>query len=189
MVEFIDKHKGKRIWVCGSGPSLLKVQQDRLTDDDVVIACNSARLHFERPDYWLVIDASVMRRPYFDIHPKQQVINLNPLIRFKKGVVHYCYYSSANHDDWRLRKHLHFPGHSTQRAVSFAYTMGAAKIILAGCDCEGTHPYHPEDDAGNQFDDDLYYWRRVAEHNLPIVTLSTNGKTPFPIVTFDQAIA
>ncbi len=189
MRYFHDIHLGKRIWVCGGGPSLLKVEQDRLTENDIIIACNSARLHFGVPDYWLVIDGNVRYTTYLQtIDESQTVINLNPLIKFPRGKIINVFHSSADHMDFRASKNTHFPGHSTQRAVSFAYAMGASKIILAGCDCDGNHPYAPQDDEGSLFNDDLIYWKKIARNNLPIYTISQNGKTPFPIITFDEAI-
>ena len=192
MKFFRDRHKGKRIWVCGTGPSLLDVEVSRLTDNDVVIACNSARLHFGKPDYWLMVDGAMPECDYFDTaDADQDIILLNETLKPKRGKLLYVINQSSAWGDWGVYKDRHFPGNSTHRAVSFAYAMGAQAIILAGCDATGHHPYDPHWDQFKQpFEEDIMLWNEMLRSNpmLRLYTISPFKKTFIPAKTFDQAL-
>jgi hypothetical protein len=192
MSYFKDAHKDKRIWVCGTGPSLLDVEINRLTDDDVVIACNSARLHFGKPDYWLMVDGRMPECDYFHTADENQnIIVLNDLLKPKSGKLLYVINQSSAWGDWGIYNDKHFPGNSTHRAVSFAYAMGARAIILAGCDATGHHPYDPYWDQFKQpFEEDIMLWNEMLRANpmLRLYTISPFGKTFIPAKTFDQAL-
>ena len=192
MSYFKDAHKNKRIWVCGTGPSLLDVDVNSLTHDDVVIACNSARLHFGKPDYWLMVDGAMPECDYFNTaDADQDIILLNELLKPKNGKLFYVTNQSSAWGDWGIYKDRHFPGNSTHRAVSFAYAMGARAIILAGCDAVGHHPYDPYWDQFKQpFEQDIMLWNEMLRANpmLRIYTISPFGKTFIPNKTFDQAL-
>ena len=192
MSYFKDAHNNKRIWVCGTGPSLLDVHVNSLTSDDVVIACNSARLHFGKPAYWLMVDGAMPECDYFDTaDADQDIILLNELLKPKNGKLFYVTNQSSAWGDWGIYKDRHFPGNSTHRAVSFAYAMGARAIILAGCDAVGHHPYDPYWDQFKQpFEQDIMLWNEMLYANpmLRIYTISPFGKTFIPNKTFDQAL-
>ena len=192
MKFFRDRHAGKRIWVCGSGPSLLDVDVERLTDDDVVIACNSALLHFGKCDYWLMIDGEMPKSEYFHkANPQQHIILLNNLLEPKNGIKYYVINQSALWKDWGVYANSHFPGNSTHRAVSFAFCMGARAVILAGCDACGHHPYEPHQDQFVQpFHEDIMLWNEMLRANpkLRLYTISPFKKTFIPAKTFDQAL-
>lgn len=192
MKHYIDRHKDKRIWVCGTGPSLLDVDVARLTDDDIIIACNSAILHFGHPHYWLMVDGKMHELEYFDkAQPNQEIILLNDLLQPKNGICRYVLNQSSEWGDWGVYKNRHFPGNSTHRAVSFAYAMGARVIILAGCDATGGHPYDPEQDQYEQpFEEDIMLWNEMLRSNvhLRLWTISPFRKTFVPYITFDNAL-
>jgi hypothetical protein len=192
MKFFRDRHAGKRIWVCGSGPSLLDVDVERLTDDDVVIACNSARLHFGVPHYWLMVDGGMPKCYYFDTaDPDQVIILLNELLKPQNGKLFYVINQSSAWGDWGVYVNSHFPGNSTHRAVSFAFAMGARAIILAGCDATGHHPYDPYWDQFPQpFAEDIMLWNEMLRANptLRLYTISPYKKTFILAKTFDQAL-
>lgn len=191
MKHFVDRHKDKRIWVCGTGPSLLFVDVDRLTEEDVIIACNSAVQHFPSAEYLLVVDRLVEEKEYWLYQQAKEVIILNPEIKVKPAKAHEIFHQSSEWGDWGIYKDRHFPGNSTHRAVSFAYCMGARKIIIAGCDCTGDHPYDPEEDKVEQpFPEDIMLWNEMYMHNpsLPIVTISPYRITMIPTITFEEAL-
>ena len=51
-----DKHKNKRFWICGSGPSLTDVNPTLIPKEDIVICCNSSTFHFESFNYGVFTD-------------------------------------------------------------------------------------------------------------------------------------
>lgn len=187
MRRFHDMHKGQRIWVCGTGPSLLLVDETRLHPNDIIIACNSAVMHFANADYMIWVDGEFGKADdcieiLANLRPTQKCINLNPLVRSPNRFTAEIFHQSQNWGDWKIRKTRHFPGNVTHRAVSFAFAMGAREVILAGCDCQGHHPYHPEADKLVQpFEEDLYLWQMMKETNpnLPIYSISHDSKICF----------
>jgi hypothetical protein len=191
MVEVRDWHKGAVIWVCGSGPSLLDVKLP-LPENHVSIACNSAVLHFGKADYMLLVDGLVRNSDYYkNMHPEQVVINLNEVIKPVNRHFINIFGKSSDWGDWSINKSTHFPGNSTQRAVSFAYAMGASKIVLAGCDLGGGHPYCPEDeDPKETYAEDSMFWRMMVKHNpdLPLYTISKTKGMPMRYTTYEEAM-
>jgi hypothetical protein len=191
MSFFKDVHKGKRIWVCGTGPSLLDVDVTKLADDDVIIACNSAVKHFANPDYMLVVDKNIEKRDYYINQNAKEVILLNDQINIKPSNAREVFFQSSLWGDWGVYDYKHFPGNSTHRAVSFAFCMGARAIILAGCDATGIHPYAPEEDNLKQpFEEDIMLWNEMLRSNakLRLYTISPFMKTFIPAKRFDQAL-
>jgi hypothetical protein len=192
MRRFKDVHKGKRIWVCSSGPSLADVDESRLTSDDVVIACNSAITHFKNADYFIWVDGKVTKFDWFrDIKPDQRCINLNPLVPSPESCIE-VFEQSHDWGNWMVDDTGHFPGNIPQRAVSFAYVMGARQIVLAGCDCKGGRVYQESQVIEGEWDEDLYLWQMMKESNpgLPIVTISQDTPlTVFPSVRFNDLCA
>jgi len=191
MVEVRDRHKGAVIWVCGSGPSLLDVKLP-LPKNHVSIACNSAVLHFGKADYMLIVDGLVRERPYYkNMHPEQVVINLNALVKPVNRHFINIFGKSNDWGDWSVTKQKHYPGNSTHRAVSFAYAMGASKIILAGCDCGGGHPYYKgDDDPKIDYDEDMMLWWSMVKHNpdLPLYTITKTPNMPMHYTTYEEAV-
>jgi hypothetical protein len=190
MVELRDRHKGAVIWVCGSGPSLLDVKLP-LPKNHVSIACNSAVLHFGKADYMLLVDGLVRNSDYYkSMHPEQVVINLNELIKPVNRYFINIFGKSSDWGDWSINKSTHFPGNSTQRAVSFAHAMGASKIILAGCDLGGGHPYCAEDeDPKETYAEDRWFWQVMVKTNpwLDLWTISKTQGMPMRYTTYEEA--
>ena len=135
MQRFKDIHEGKRIWVCGSGPSLLKIIPDQIPIDDIVIACNVATKHFKKMDYACFTDESAN---FYDYHlnlvTKQcKVILFNEKI---KAIKSETFYIKKKHGD-KFDKNANDVIYGTDIihcAVNLAWMMGAKEIILAGVD-------------------------------------------------------
>ena len=192
MVKFRDRHKGAIFWVCGTGPSLLQIKPWQLPEHHIIIVCNSAVMHFNLPHYFLLCDRKASEKYYFDaMHLDQVVINLNPEVGSHYKHTHNLFNCSASWGDWHMHKDKHFPGNSTHRATSFAWCMGASKIILAGCDASGGHPYDADEDKVEQpFNEDVMLWNLMVEHNpdLPIYTIANNPAILIPHVKYEEAL-
>lgn len=186
MVRFKNIHSGKRIWVCGTGPSLLKVNECDLVND-VIIACNSAMLHFNHPNYSIFVDAAVQKHNWFTKISKTQVcINLNEVIKRPNRKTVNIFGQSSEWGDW-LIKETHYPGNIPHRAVSFANIMGASEIILAGCDCKGGHPYD-KPVKKNNFANDIYLWQMMVENNPKLNIRSISKGTPIKYEPYKHLI-
>lgn len=196
---FRKRHEGKRIWVCASGPSVLDVDESKLTENDIIIACNSGIRHFRNANYFIWVDGLVRCCKWWQeaIETTQQCINLNETVTGPKNCFD-VFHQSHDWGNWAVDYSGHFPGNIPHRAVSFAYIMGASQIVLAGCDCGGGHPYQQKEDFigpeveglenDNDFTGDIFLWDKMKEHNphLPIVSISQHS--PFPTVKFQDLV-
>ncbi len=203
MERIKDKHKGKRIWVCGSGGSLMDVIPSQIPKDDIVICCNSSTYHFPRFDYGVFTDGTAnYSRWYHNLTKKKcTIILLNTEIQvIKKGTIQL----EKDFNKWKFNPEdtKIIGGYDVVHcAVHIAYLMGASEIILAGVDLKHVsktkkHAYSqelmsscPEDlletilptfNANNeQFDGhlgaSLSGWERIHAHNqLKIFTISND---------------
>ena len=70
LTEFRNRHRGQRCFVMGNGPSLNKMDLEKLAGE-IVFACNAAFLLFERvswrPTYYTCVDTRVIRDRAADI--------------------------------------------------------------------------------------------------------------------------
>lgn len=205
MERFKDKHKGKRIWVCGSGGSLLDVDPSRIPKQDIIIACNSATYHFETMNYAVFTDESVNYNNYYtNLNKKKCKIILfnNHIDIIKRGTI----VVQKQYDVWEFTKtgNKVIGGRDVIHcAVHLAWQMGAGQIILAGVDLkhkdaghkyaypntynantpEGLRPTLDESMKANDtlFDGHLGYslggWEEINKANpsLPITTIAVNG--------------
>lgn len=153
MEEIIDKHKGKRFWVCGSGGSLLDVIPSKIPKDDIIICCNSSTYHFEKFNYAVFTDETAnYSNWYLNLTKKRcRIILLN---RGIKTIKQRTIRIDKDFSTWDFKK-----AEETNRviggydvihcAVHVATIMGASEIILAGVDCKhvdsnNKYPYSQE---------------------------------------------
>ena len=136
-LEFKDRHMGKRIWVCGSGGSLLDVDETKIPKDDIIMCCNSSTFHFkERIDYCVFTDGAANWSDWYtklkDVEttiilllPEIAIINKNTILIEKD----FSRWKMSKDDDKIIGGYdvIHC-------AVHIAYIMGASEIILAGVD-------------------------------------------------------
>ena len=138
MEEIIDKHKGKRFWICGSGGSLLNVIPSKIPKDDIIIACNSATYHFNKFNYAVFTDETANYSDwYLNLTKKRcRVILLN---RGIKTIKQRTIRIDKDFSTWSFNKALEtkrvIGGYDVIHcAVNLASLMGASEIILAGVD-------------------------------------------------------
>ena len=205
MERIKDIHKGKRIWVCGSGGSLLDVIPSKIPSEDIIIACNSATLQFDRIDYAVFTDGTANYAKWYTKlkeHPETTIILLsNEIAVISDKTIHLekdFHKWKFNEDDTKI-----IGGYDVIHcATHIAWLMGASQIVLAGVDLKhyskGRKHAHvqeftedmPEALRGlvNQNDaanDDLFDgylgmslagWNLIYSHNqLNIVNISTDG--------------
>ena len=152
VVDFKDKHKGKRIFVAGAGPSLHDIDVEKLKDN-IVISVNSSLPKLDFCNYFVADDIGVKNWDYYvDLLPTLDCIsflyydklekhaghlNQDKVVWFK----HKWWYSPSdkkyNPDGLVFTKDEPIIGArtTTGTAVHLAYIMGAKEIILLGCDC------------------------------------------------------
>ncbi len=216
MERIKDKHKGKRIWVCGSGGSLLDVVPSKIPKDDIVIACNSATYHFPRFDYGVFTDGMAnYSNWYLNLTKKKcTIIILNKEIPvIKKGTIEL----EKDFNRWNFRREdtKVIGGYDVVHcAVHIAWLMGASEIILAGVDLKhySDKQKHANDQSVidsapetiketirinteaniDQFDGHLGLslggWKLISEHNtLNIKSIAVNGNlTIYPRIPFNE---
>jgi len=200
--KYRDKHLGKRIWICGSGPSLTMVDEKRIPKEDILIACNSATYHFKKMDYAIFTDEMAnFSNWYLDLKNKPcKVILCNTGInKLKKNTI----YLNKDFTTWKInRDDVNVIGgyDIIHCAVHIAYVMGASEIILCGVDLRyktltEKYPYSQDliDEAPQDLKDliikgrgvsedyfdgalglSLGGWKKIVENNndLPIKTIS-----------------
>jgi uncharacterized Rossmann fold enzyme len=146
MENITNKHKGKRIWVCGSGGSLLDIVPSKIPKDDIVICCNSSTYHFDRFNYAVFTDETAnFSNWYLDLKKKRcKVILLN---RGIKAIKQRTIRIDKDFSTWNFKE-----AEATNRviggwdvihcAVHLAFIMGAAEVILAGVDLKHYTQYN-----------------------------------------------
>ncbi len=135
MLRFKDIHLGKRIWVCGSGGSLLDVITSQLPKEDIIICCNVATKHFDDFNYGVFTDGSVNYYDYFtDLKNKNcKIILFNKECDIIKEDTFYIEKEHVFKFNKESNKSI-FGADCIHLAVNLAWMMGAKEIILAGVD-------------------------------------------------------
>jgi len=64
--EIEDIHKGRRAIVCGSAPSLNNIDFSRVSDDNVIFACNQSVTVMSKCDYFCMTDFAVPKNSFFE---------------------------------------------------------------------------------------------------------------------------
>ena len=137
MERILNRHEGKRFWVCGSGGSLLDVIEKKIPKDDIIIACNSSTYHLKNPHYAVFTDETANHSQWFLKLAKSkrtQIILLNPCIpSLKENTI----YLEKDFNNWKFSKEdkkIIGGNDVIHCATHVAYMMGASEIILAGVD-------------------------------------------------------
>ena len=145
-------HKGKRIWVCGSGGSLLDVIPSKIPKQDIIIACNSATYHFDKFNYAVFTDETAnYSNWYLNLTKKRcKVILLN---RGIKSIKQHSIRIDKDFSTWDFKdaeqKGMVIGGYDVIHcAVHLAFMMGASEVILAGVDLK--HYSSEQKHANNQ---------------------------------------
>lgn len=140
MIESLQKfrniHEGKRIWICGSGGSLLNIFPEKIPKNDIVICCNSSTYHFKKFDYAVFTDETANWSNWgLKIKNKGcKQINCNPSV---VAVVKDTTYIEKDFHKWKfnLDDEKVIGGYDVIHcATHIAWIMGASEIILAGVD-------------------------------------------------------
>lgn len=209
--KYKNKHLQKRIWVCGSGHSLLLVDEKKIPKDDILIACNSATYHFNKMDYAIFTDEMAnYSNWYLNLNKKKcKIILCNPAI---KKIKHNTTYLNKDFSTWKFNDDKVIGGYDIIHcAVHIAYVMGASEIILAGVDLKyktmtEKYPYSQEliPEAPNHLKETILNgmgtiadcfdgalglsvggWNLIIQNNenLPIKTIALNSNLPkYPYV-------
>lgn len=140
--DYRDKHRGSDIFVLGSGPSLRAFDIEKIGKRPV-ICVNGSILKIKTPDYYFTSDGS---QP-FKHHWEYVKLGSFPVVASGAGAGDHirmygkiepdriCYFSKKH--SWVLdptSDELIFGGTSTHCACHFAAILGAARIIVVGCD-------------------------------------------------------
>ena len=140
--KFKDIHKGNRIWICGSGGSLLDIIPEQIPLSDIVICCNSSTYHFKSFDYAVFTDETANWSEWClgiaDRNCKQ--INCNEAV---VSVAKDCTYLDKDFSAWKFNESdtKVIGGYDVIHcATHIAWIMGASEIILAGVDLKHISP-------------------------------------------------
>lgn len=155
--ELRDNHKGKTIWIIGTGPSLDEYPDD-FFDDKICIGLSYAFVAFPKCTYTMAVhqaEPNLIKEKYpeflkkciFALAPKENIKIFGLIDPKNYGKEPYYFNWSGKIDgteeDFRASLKNIFAGKSTkfaQRgtvlhfAIQSAVLMGAKKIILVGCD-------------------------------------------------------
>tara|TARA_R110000744_G_scaffold231617_5_gene349772 strand:+ start:467 stop:1141 length:675 start_codon:yes stop_codon:yes gene_type:complete len=147
--EIEDIHKGRRAIVCGSAPSLNNIDFSRVSDDNVIFACNQSVTVMSKCDYFCMTDHAVPKNSFFEygvnitskvatwgsFNSHEHIKNLHMQLKDK------IYFFERDHSNlYDLTKRDKFIQgiDSVQCAVHLAYITGCSEIILAGVDLQHT---------------------------------------------------
>ena len=154
--KYINKHKGKRAIVCGTGPSLNDIDFNLLSDDIIIFACNQSVTALDKCDYFCIADNAIIIMDFFEHGAEicNEVIVMGPFNNEEDLM-------SNNHNSKQRNKFVELiknkskffprgsnlpfnktgpilkgpPGEDVVHITShFAYLLGCREIILAGVD-------------------------------------------------------
>tara|TARA_R100000008_G_scaffold24245_1_gene13071 strand:- start:815 stop:1570 length:756 start_codon:yes stop_codon:yes gene_type:complete len=154
--KYINRHRGKRAIVCGTGPSLNDINFNLLSDDIIIFACNQSVTALDKCDYFCIADNAIICMDFFEHGAEiaNEVIVMGPFNNAEDLM-------SNNHDSKQRSKFVELiknkskffprgsmlpfnktgpilkgpPGEDVVHITShFAYLLGCREIILAGVD-------------------------------------------------------
>ena len=144
IAEIKDKHRGRRVFIIGNGPSLNKMDL-RLLENEITIASNGIFLAFEKmgfvPTYYSIEDRLVaedraseaaaiqgVQRVY--PHDLVDVLGEQPAIfvPFRRSYFGFPSFSS------RLTREAYWGGTVTAFNLQLAFHLGCDEVYLIGCD-------------------------------------------------------
>lgn len=133
-----NKHEGKRFWICGSGGSLLDVDEDKIPKEDIIMCCNSSTYHFKnRIDYGVFTDGTANYSDWYiklkDIKDTIIILLNREISQIKEETI----LLEKEFDRWDMSKGAEkiIGGYDVIHcATHIAHIMGASEIILCGVD-------------------------------------------------------
>lgn len=150
MQRFRDIHKGKRIWLLASGPSLVSLDVDRIPKEDIIMAGNSGVVKANRLDYACFTDGAVVGYDYYhDLKNRDcKVIVFNEAEIFPIKEQTY-FIKKRSKGGWKFSKEdteVIYGYDIIHCSMNLAYVMGAKELILCGVDLGGNgKKYHWHD--------------------------------------------
>jgi hypothetical protein len=130
-------HKGKRFWICGSGGSLLDVDEKKIPKEDIIICCNSAVSYFKKFHYAVFTDGSAnYSNWYIKLKGKRNITFIllnNEIDSISKKTIRL----EKDFQKWKFTKEdtKIIGGYDVIHcAAHIAFMMGADEIILVGVD-------------------------------------------------------
>lgn len=161
MQRFRDIHKGKRIWLFGSGPSLATLDVDRIPGEDIIVACNSAVAKAKKLDYACFTDGGVgCYDYYFDLKNRDCKVIIFNEAEIKAIKEETYFIKKRDKGDWKFSKQdteVIYGYDIVHPSMNFAYMLGGSELILCGVDLKTVGKnYHWEDVEGVHLRADLY---------------------------------
>jgi hypothetical protein len=212
-----DKHKGKRIWICGSGPSLMEVNPNLIPKEDIIICCNSSTYHFQNFNYGVFTDEMANYSEWYLnlINKNCDILLCNERINVIKDNT--IIFSKHNTWDFKSSDDKVICGIDVIHcATHIAWVMGASTIILVGVDLKHInsnqkYPYSQDliESAPTQYkniiresssansslidihlQNSLNGWVKIKEKNdLNILNISIDGNLKiYPTKKFEELI-
>lgn len=154
LISLKNKHKGKRCFIIGNGPSLNNCDLT-LLKDEITFGFNSIFLHYDKmgfvPSYYIVEDVLVAE------DRRKEINNLKGSVKFFGNHINYCidntkdtYWINVlmNYEDYEnfphfsenaLRK-IWVGGTVTYQAMQMAFYMGFTEVYMIGYDHSYTVP-------------------------------------------------
>lgn len=157
-----DKHRGKRAFIIGSGPSLKLEDLDRLKNE-ITFGCNKIYLAFDqtdwRPTYYTVVDELVACQ-------NREKIEELPLVKLMSGRVRHLFAGKSGNYYFRplkaRRSGVYSPKFSTDASLGcygggtvlyeqmqLAFHMGISEVFVIGLDFSFAIEKVAEDSAAN----------------------------------------
>jgi|TARA_R110002020_G_scaffold187400_3_gene385730 hypothetical protein len=147
--EVEDIHKGKRAIVCGSAPSLNDIDFDKVSDNNIIFACNQSVTAMSKCDYFCMTDHAVPKNNFFeygvnistkiatwgDFYNAQKIKDIHDQLKDK---IYFFERDGSNMFDFNKKDKFIVGVDSVQCATHLAYITGCNEIVLAGVDLQHT---------------------------------------------------
>lgn len=135
-----DRHHGATAYVMASGPSLRKVDPERIrTSGGVIITCNSSVMHAKRPDYHVVMDGAVPFLQSFQlVADSAAVVVTHHEVPLRKMIPRHRIVRTQIVRSGKLARDAGYLTQWTTTPVSslhLAIILGCTRVYLLGCDC------------------------------------------------------
>jgi len=143
MERIKDKHKGKRIWVLGSGGSLLQFDQNKISKDDIIIACNSSNYNVTNPHYAAFTDGTANYSNWYLKYKNKRKTTILIFNTEIQQISRNTLYIEKDFGRWKFNPNdtKVIGGYDVIHcAIHCAHHMGASEIILVGVDLKHYSP-------------------------------------------------
>ena len=191
ILQYKDKHKGKRCFICGNGPSLNASDLDRLYKaGEITFGTNRVYNIFDkakwRPTYYACEDELIIKEHQSEINAIECERKFIPInlkwyhgVNIKNACYFYLYYRGKNASKYNfspnMAKQLDCRGTITFTCMQIAAYMGFSEIYLIGVD----HNYNKIiDENGNIITDDSVkdYFSDDYDKDIKDVAVHNMGK-------------